>query len=229
MERSPPNSYTERRSIYGMSQDSTRHAGRLEKRASALFLAAGGLLVVYGILNGMEAFFDIAYPTVQNIFGPAGFISGFVGLLTLYWVLDDRNQILTRFGAVSVTLGAVGFSAIVAVNIGVLAGVIPGEPPTWTAIFVILAAIGMVPGFLAFAVAALQTDVYPRRVGLLLLIPPVIFATMVVGASVGYTPAWSAFVISGGQAVAHLAIGYMFRNSLPSINHEVSSTEVPAG
>ena len=46
----------------------------LEKQTPALFLTAGGLLVVYGILNGMEAFFDIAYPTLQNIFGPAGFV-----------------------------------------------------------------------------------------------------------------------------------------------------------
>lgn len=212
-----------------MMQVNIQHSEALEKRTPTLFLAAGGLLVVYGILNGMEAFLDMGYSSVQNVFGPAGFVLGFIGLLTLYWVLDERHPILTRIGAVSVILGVIGFSAIVVVNVGVLAGIVSVEPSTWTAIFVILSAIGMLPGFLSFAVAALQTDVYPRSVGLLLLAPPIIFATMVVGASVGYTPAWSAFVISGGQAVAHLAIGHTLRNSLPPISREVSATEVTAG
>ena len=211
-----------------MVQVSTQQFRALEKQTPALFLTAGGLLVVYSILNGMEAFFDIAYPTVQDIFGPAGFVFGFIGLLTLYSILSDRHPLLSRVGGVSVTLGVVGFSAIVMVHIGVLAGIVSMESAAWTAVLIILAAIGMLPGFLSFAVATLQTDAYPRSVGLFLLAPPVIFATMVAGASVGYTPAWSAVVISGGQAVAHLAIGYTLRDSPTPTSREVSSTEVTA-
>ena len=211
-----------------MVQVSIRQPEALEKLTPTLFLAAGGLLVVYGVLNGMEAFFDTGYSAVQNVFGPAGFVFGFVGLLTSYSLLNDQHPVLTRVGGVSVILGTVGFSAIVLGNILGLVGIISAEPAAWTAVFVILAAIGMLPGFLSFAVATLQTDAYPRSVGVLLFAPPVIFATMLTGSYIGFTPAWSAFAISGGQAVAHLAIGHALWNSPAPTSREISSTGVTA-
>lgn len=206
----------------------------LERWSPTLFLVAGVLLVGYATLNGVAAFTDVAYPTVEDVVGPAGFALGFLGLLGLYPTFAEESPRLARAGAVGAALGAVGFSAITLGGLVVLAG---GESPSWTAVSVLLATIGMIAGYLSFAVASARVELQPRTVGYLLSVPAVVFAVMLsqailfarFGLFSGTTMAWSAFAISSGQAVAHVSIGYSLRRRITPNEREVPSADVTAG
>ncbi|MFB6205125.1 MAG: hypothetical protein ABEJ05_01155 [Haloglomus sp.] len=208
------------------------HIRSLERRRGALFLLAGGSLVVYATFNGIAASTGISYPAVENIFGPGGFVLGFLGLLGLYPSLADRSPKLARIGAVGAGLGAVGFTVITAASFGRALGVVPTQEPAWFPVLLLLVALGMIPGYLTVAAATLRTDVHPGRLGLLLLAPAVIFATMMTQATLfrqfGLLSEtylmWSATAISAGQAVSHLAIGHVLRTERTG-----SDQEVPAG
>ena len=212
-----------------MSQVNRGQWEALERRGSALFLFAGVLLVGYAALNGIAAFTDMSAVTVEDVVGPAGFVLGFVGALGLYRGLADRSPTLARFGAVCVSLGAVGFSAIALQGLAVVAGV---EAVGGPGIFLLFVTIGMIPGYLSFGVACLRADVHSRTVGLLLFVPVVAYAAMLSGAVLFVqfelfsetTMAWSAVAISSSQAVAHLSIGYVLRGVSPD-EREVPSAD----
>lgn len=212
-----------------MTDVSNRLVRALESRDSALFLVAGALLVVYGAFNGIDAFTASAYPAVEDAFGTTGFVLGFLGLLGLFPKLVARSPRLARFGAGCAALGAAGFSVFAVASLGRIAGVLPEQQPSWAVVFLVMAALGMVPGYLSTGVASLRTGVLPRRVGLLLLTPAAIFAAMVTGGLTGYTPQWSAFLISSGQAIALLATGYTLRVGCLSTNHEMPAGDATAG
>ncbi|WP_440988381.1 hypothetical protein [Haloarchaeobius baliensis] len=180
----------------------------LEDRSSALFLVAGVLLVVYATFNGVHASTGAVYESVENVFGPAGFALGFLGLLGLSRPLRDRSPRVVRVGAVCAVAGAVAFTVFAVANLGEIAGVVPREPPAWAVVFLALAVVGMIPGYLSVALVTLRTDEYPRSVGLCLLAPAAIFGTMFTGSMLGSSPQWALFLISAGQALAHLSIGY---------------------
>ena len=198
-----------------MSYNSTVWA-TLERRSPTLFLSAGVLLLGYAGLNGIVAFTDMAYTTVEDIIGPAGFVLGFLGLLGLYPELVDRNPTLAKIGAVCVSLGVAAFSMITVQGLAVLAGL---ESTSVPGILLLLIAIGMIPGYLVFGVVTRGASVGGRTVGLLLFLPAAVFAAMLsqpfVYAHFGMfsetTMAWSNFGISSSQALAHLAIGYKLR------------------
>lgn len=214
-----------------------QHIRWLERRGTGLFLVAGMSLVVYATFNGIAASTGISYPAVENIFGPGGFVLGFLGLLGLYPNLADRSPKLARIGAVGAALGAVGFTVITVASIGRALGVVPTEEPAWFPVLLLLVTLGMIPGYLAVATATLRTDVYPRQLGLLLLAPAVIFATMIIQATLfmqfGLLSetylAWSATAISGGQAVSHLAIGQVLRTERVASDRDVPAVDAVTG
>lgn len=207
---------------------SASRRGSLERRSSGAFLAGGVLLAAYAAFNGIDASTAAAYPNVENVLGPAGFALGFVGLLGLYPRLVDRRPRLARAGAVCVALGTVGFSVIAVANLGQLVGVLSGDQPSWAVVFVALAGAGMIPGYLCFAAATWRTGVGSRRLGLLLLAPLAVFAAMVASSTLGFFSQWLAVAISGGQAVAHLAIGYALRVARGPVGREVPSDDATA-
>lgn len=183
-------------------------------------------MIGYAALNGVAAATDVAYEPVEDVVGPAGFALGFVGLVGLYPGLAERSCKLARTGAVCAALGAVGFSAIA---LGGLVQIAGAEPPGWLTSFVLLAAIGMITGYLSSGVASLRVDDRSRTVGILLLLPAGVFAVMLsqavlfvrFGVFSETTMAWSAVAISGGQAVAHLAIGYTLRTGTVPADEEI--------
>ncbi len=217
-----------------MVEVSTRRWRSLERWSPTSFLLAGALLVGYAALNGIAAGTDAAFETVADVVGPAGLLLGLVGLLGLYPGLADRRPRLARAGAGGAALGAVGFSAITLGGLGALVGV---EPPGWLAGFVLPAALGMIPGYLAFGVARLRAGARSPAAGRLLLAPAVVFAAMLsqavlfvrFGLFSETAMAWSAVAISGGQAVAHLAIGYRLRAGRVPTGLEVRSGDATAG
>lgn len=172
-----------------------------------LFLAAGGLLLVYASLNGLWAFGNVA--TRQNGL-QFGYVFGFLGLLGLYPSLADRSPWLARSGAAGAVFGIMGISAITATELSQLAGLTSRPPPAWTLIL-LLALVGFVLGYLSYGVAVLRTGLYSKAIGIGLLVPGVIVVLMFVHIAAGYASDVTAFVISAGEAMAHLAIGASLR------------------
>jgi hypothetical protein len=211
-----------------MNGDYKRLLGLLGRWSPSLFLLAGVLLVGYAALNGVAAFTGEAYVMVEDVVGPAGFVLGFLGLLGLYPELSYQTP--AKLGAVCVSIGVVGFSVITMMGFAVLAGMEIGGVPV---LLVLLVAVGMIPGYVSFAIASHSSKTYGETLGILLLLPAVVFTAMLsqpfVYSQLGLfretTMAWSNFGISSGQAVAHLAIGYTLRTSVSRTRHETFYTD----
>lgn len=220
-----------------MRVSDTRHWKSLEQRNETLFLIAGVLLVGYATLNGLAAFTDVAYPAVEDVMGPAGFVVGFLGLLGVYRVFVNRTPWLARIGTIFAICGVTGFAAITVQSLRQLTGLVTGEPPVWFPVVLLMGAIGMILGFTACGVASLRNGVHSGRVGVLLVAPAIIFALMlsqaVLFAQFGLfsetTMQLSAFLISSGQAIAHLSIGYSLWLSSVSTDRTVPASDVTTG
>lgn len=195
----------------------------IEGRTATLFLVAGGLLVVFAALLGVEAVMDRSAP--EDIFGPAGFAFGFVGLLGLYPQLADRSPKLAGAGAVFAALGVVGGAVTSIWHIGEFAGIFPAETPVYVSVFSIGIILGMTLGYLSSGVVILRADVYSRTVGLLLLAVPAVVTVMLVSVITSISSADSAVVLASGQALAHLAIGYTLRTEGVSTDRAEPSVE----
>lgn len=202
----------------------------LDGKSPTLFLVAGGILVVYAILHGTEAFLDTGYPMVRDgIVRPVGYVVGFVAVLGLYPSLSDRSPKLARVGAIFTSLGAVGWfvSGFVGSSRG-LAAHLGMDPPAWLGVFGLLIMLGFVVGFPSFGVASLRTGVFSRTVGLVLLAP-----ILVMGANVAFVTgefvdtAVARFVVSTGDALIVLALGVVLRTGdAPAASAEPRPAEV---
>lgn len=189
--------------------------GSHRRRSSKLFLVAGVLAVVFaafewatvatcGQIRGCGLLTDM-----RSIFGPAGFAIAFIGLLGLYPEVSDRSPKLARVGAVFAALGAVGFSVSIVATLGEIGGVLPAEP-AWTPVYIVLIFTGAVIGYPAIAAAGLRTSTYSRPLGVLLIVPAILFLA-VLGLAAPGIPTWAGPVVGSGHALSLLAIGYALR------------------
>lgn len=183
----------------------------LDGRSSALFLVAGGLLVPFAALLGYEALTNAAAP--EDVFGPPAFLFAMVGLLGLYPGLVGRTPRLASAGAATAAISAAGWLVVTVLSIGETAGALPPleEFGVLGLVVVLAAGIPMVLAYLSFGVGSLRTDAHSRSLGMLLLAPPAIFGVMIVGGVLAGGTAVGAAVLSSGQAISHLAIGYALR------------------
>ena len=86
--------------------------------------------------------------------------------------------------------------------------------PAWLTPFTLPFLIGIVLGFITFGVAVLRTDAYSRSVGLLLLVPGVLFPTVLVAVitmAEGGFPYVIHVLHNGTDALVLLAVGYLLR------------------
>lgn len=180
----------------------------LERWSATLYLVAGGFLVVNAALLGYEAFAAAAAP--EDVFGPPGFLVGFLGLLGLYAALVDRTPKLARVAVVVALVAAAGWAVITPFSVGGELGVLSGEQLPMAV--VVVAWSTTVLAYVLFGAASLRTGVHSRTVGLLLLAPAVLMVALLVGAGVlGENPT-APFLIATGQALAHLALGFALRS-----------------
>lgn len=178
-----------------------------EGRTATLFLVAGGLFIVFAALHGVEAFMDRSAPT--DIFGPAGFVFAFIGMLGLYPSLADRSPRLTHIGALFATLGALASAVTSVWHIG--SWVFPAATPAYVTVFALGMVLGQFVGYTSFGFASLRAGVYARIFGLLLVAVPTILAVMIVTVAAGYATSGSAVILGSAQALVHLAIGSTLR------------------
>lgn len=183
----------------------------LEQRRSTLFFVAGGLLAIVAGLWAVEVFMNTDMK-LARIVAPAGMAVAFVGLLGLYPGLVDRTPWLARAGAFFAAVGVVGTGVIAVIAGSQLLGIILARP-TWANLFELPLLIGIVLGFITFGVASLRTDAYSRAVGLLLLVPGILFPAVLVTVSVmgGDFPYVVHVIHNGADALVLLVVGYLLR------------------
>lgn len=192
----------------------------LEDRSATLFLVAGGLLVVFAVLLGVEAVTGGSAP--EDVFGPPGFAIAALGLLGLYPALAERSRWLAGIGAVAAAIASVGWAVLTVLSILELVGVSGMATPEETvfgAVALGATGLGMLLGYPLIAIATLRSDDHPRTLGLLLLAPPVIFVSVfaVLAPILGEGGAWGPFIAASAQAAAHLAIGFRLRGEIQAV------------
>lgn len=192
--------------------------GWLAERCQTLFILAGVILVVYAALNGLQAF---TTTTFQQKVLEAGYVLGFLGLLGLSVRSVDRHSWQAYIGTTAAILGLIAFSAFTVNNLATLVGLTAGDVPA-DPVFTAMGLAGFVVGYPAVGVAVLQSDIYSRIVGLLLLVPGIIIILMLAHIAAGLDSPNTVFVVSAGQAMTHLAIG-------ATLNVEAESEEREEG
>lgn len=176
----------------------------LEGKTPALFLLAGGLLVVFAVNTGLETFAGTFYPPVQNIVGPTGFFLGVVGLLGLYPALADRTRTVARVVGVVAAVSAVGWFVIVVGGLGELAGILPNSEEILPGVFFVGVFLFTMLAYTGVALTSLRTGAHSRTLGFLLVGPAAMFLLLFLGAAPN-------FVIDTGHVLVHLGIGIVLR------------------
>lgn len=188
---------------------STPHWAALERWSPTLFLAGGVVVVGYAALFAVEALTDATM--TKKLASGTGFTLVFVGLLGLYPRLTDRSPKLARAAAVFAILGAVGFAIVLVTGAAQYAEL---DTPRWLSGFVVLNVLGILLGFSLSGIAVLRTGAHSRTVGLLLVVPAVVFVAniaAVVTLGQGNVSTWLGFVLTSAEALAILGVGYRLR------------------
>lgn len=178
----------------------------LERWSPTLFLAAGGLTLVYSSLYGAEAFLG-TYPAARAFVGPVGYVVAFAALLGLSPTVADRRPWMARAGAVLAVLGAAGFLLTIVAR----AGVVPEDAAWVGAGQLVLILVGMTLSFLVFGVASLRSGVYSGAVGVLLLMPAAVMGLNLSVVVAGLSSAEARFIVSGLWGLSFLALGFTLR------------------
>lgn len=179
----------------------------LDGKSAPLFLIAGGLLVVFAANTGARVFADAGISTVHSLVGPAGITLGLLGLLGLHPAHADRTPTAATVAGVVAAIPTVGWSIIVVFGIGSAAGILPGMSVVFPPAFPILVFLTTMLAYILFGVASFRAGLYPRRVGIVLLLPVVPFLALIVGTAVLGPVEWAEFAIDTGHALAHLIVG----------------------
>lgn len=207
-----------------MSAGNTRVWQTLERWSPTLFLVSGGILVIYATFMGLWAFADLV-PEGHGL--EIGYVLGFLGLLGLYPSLARHSPWLARVGAVGAGIGVFAILYVSVNDYVQLVGLTSETLPGWRFLSV-LPLVGFITGYLLIGIASLRSDVYPRTVGLLLLLPGVITILMLVSIVTGHPLLdrfQTVFVVSAGEAMAHLAIGTTLRTDTSTTDDREPSTD----
>jgi hypothetical protein len=130
--------------------------------------------------------------------------------------LSGRSRWLPRAGAVFALVGVAVFTVLAVESLyGVAAGYRLGSFPIPVVFFILGVFVGSLLAFVSFSGARLRSTAHSRTVGVLLLVPSVIFITnlFILPAifGPGPTPAEIGLAVVSGLALAMLAIGYALR------------------
>lgn len=204
----------------------------LERLRSTLFLAAGTILIpfvvslfIIGILNAAPQ--DV---TEYRVFAGVGFPLAFLGFLGLYPELVVERPWLTRGGGVFAILGAVTWS-LEFVTVGLPS--VPHVAETALGpVFFPIALLGLLLGPLLFGLASLGSGVHSRQLGMLMLVPSLVWGVnitrfLVFGADPWALP-WVLLAEGGAQCLSMLAIGYLLRMEAASTDPTRSPVDSPA-
>lgn len=189
----------------------------LDGKSPTLFLIAGGLMVVFAASTGLRVFTDASYPAVHNIFGPAGFFVGIIGLVGLYPALVNRVPVLARIAVIVAAIPAIGWFIITVFGIGSTVGVLPGMSVVFPPVFPIVVFLTTVLAYIVFGVSSLRSGGHSKTLSLVLFGPAVPFLALMVAVGSGAVASsgGAEFAIDIGHALAYLAVGVSLQNEAP--------------
>ena len=205
-----------------------------ERHRAAVFLSAGGLLLIAGIINGIDVFTSIETQQgvllwLEGLTGFGGAVLSFVGILGLYPDLRDTTPRMARTG-ILLAGGPTGFFSFVVVSCGVLAPVM-GFPSLKSLVPSFVTIIGVTLFLFSiaitiFGVASFRTSVPSRAVGGALVIVAISWFAFF-GATWAYapnTPVWITSVQSVIMGLPLAFIGYRLRTDAGNTEHRTTST-----
>lgn len=196
------------RSINKVSRDS------LEKWSAWVFLVAGVLMLVPSARSAIELVTAISFSgTITGLFGFAGIVLSYIGLIGLSPQLIDETPRLAQTGLVLMGLPAIVIVVLIGWVIGTLIvpaipsmeSTLPAPAMVFRSVFLLFAL-----GTTSFGVASLRSRVPSRTVGVLLLILAANWFVILVAMLVfsGTFPPWVSFITWVGGAGPLVAIGY---------------------
>lgn len=188
-----------------MGSGSTQQLGWVERYSPRLFLVGGALVVGHAAVNGLEAFTEIGPP--PDVFGPAGYLLGVLGLLGLYPALADRSPRAARLAAALAVVVLLGWIGILAQTVGVAVGVVGPDAGVLPGVFLFAHLAGLVLSYLLFGALTLVTGGHSRTVGGLLLLVPLFVVGLVAGAHLFGNSAAGSFLLGTLLALTHLSVG----------------------
>lgn len=202
----------------------------LERRSSALFFVAGGLMVVLVALFAAGRHPGEGDP-VLGIVAPAGFAAAFLGLLGRTPALRERTPGLAWVGAAVLVIGVAGAVTLVVGNVAQLAGVY-AEKPVWVSVGNLPLVLAVLVGFGVFGFGSLLTGAHSRTISLLMLWPAVVFGgvILILGTFIlGVTfPHWVHMSHSASEAVVYLSLGYLLQRTQRATDRAQPTADSPA-
>ncbi len=197
----------------------------LERWSPTAFLIAGGFFFVNVVIivSGTVTASERMTMLLGETFNAAGWAVALVGLLGLYLGVAHRSRWLSRIGAICATIGVVFFSLLAPLSLAFYLRVIEGSIETLVPLLLPGTIIGGLLSFLLFGIAILRTGAYPRAIGILLLLPPLIIVLNISAGVIGFDSQYLLLGIVSGLLAVSLLIGFSLRSlSLPT--HRTGST-----
>lgn len=189
----------------------------VERWSPRTFLIAGLFWLVYAGLNGIEGITDLLTPSALDVtVSGLALLLGAVSLLGLYPRLRSHAPRISMIGVGCIVVSAASTLALLVWLFGttlLTAGVpaIPEDAPGWTVAAFFSALLPLILGFLLFGVASLRTSALSRRVGLLLIVPAVMWIGLLAGNAIGVDETLLVVTVYIPIAVAALVIGARLR------------------
>lgn len=193
-----------------MGGDTNDRLAMLEPWSSTLFLVAGALFLIAAANNSLQIVIDGYDPaTISVPFLLVGLVAAFVGISGLYSRLRQRSPKLAGLSLGVIALAFVGVIVLLIWAIANYSG-LASEPAPPLALGTLAL---MILGFVLAGITVIQTETYPGRVGILLVIEAIALVFVFAGPALfqGDPPQWFGAVIEGFQALLLLGIGTTLR------------------
>lgn len=187
---------------------------RLQAWNGQLFLLAGVLLAGVALYKGIGAFTAVNVPSaVDTLYGGLGLLAPVVALFGIYPPLREKVPRLATAGVVAAAVSA-SFVLLVwtwflgtAVRLGRFPR-IPEEAPLWAALALVGNFLTLATGFLLIGLGSRRAVALPRRTGLLLLVPGLLWLALLVNIPLGVVAELDVYVYVV-NAIAVFAVGYL--------------------
>lgn len=190
----------------------------LEQWRATAFLVGGVLIAVNAaiVATGILVASERVIMLLGEAVNAAGWTVALVGLLGLYPAFADRSRWLARVGAVCAAVGVVVFATVSVLSFVYYLEILDGSLQGLVPLILPGVIIGSIVAFVSFSIVSLRTDVHPRSMGILLLLPACLVVVNIAGGVAGIDSSTVLLGIVSGLALVMLAIGYNLRTATAS-------------
>lgn len=201
-----------------MSSIGTRLWESLEKRSGIAFLIGGAIFVADTALVTTHLVAGTEPGAFGQSFVGMSWTAAFIGLLGFYSKLSTRSYWLSRAGTVFAVIGGITMAIMAVTSLGYFTGLLAGSLSDLVKFFLPGVFLGIVLGFGSFGIASLRTNIYTRRIGLLLLVLPLTFLVNLGTGIANVGGKAKILVVVAVLALTMLTIGYLLQSGIAQID-----------